>query len=121
MEALLIDLQARLTRKQLQNSSVPPSLSTRSTRPPAHPSSSPSPRLLHPLLKMPYALCILGCGTMGISVLSGVLDNLASPLLTNANDEESAPSTPMGSMILEDKVDSVPDRCVLCGGWVGGS
>lgn len=63
---------------------------------------------------MPYALCILGCGTMGISVLSGVLDNLTSPLLTNSNDEESAPSTPMGSMILEDKVDSVPDRYALC-------
>ncbi|KAL8284277.1 hypothetical protein RQP46_005026 [Phenoliferia psychrophenolica] len=62
---------------------------------------------------MPYSLCVLGCGTMGISVLSGVIDNISSPLAaTNALEDESAPSTPMGSMILEPKADSLPDRFI---------
>lgn len=59
---------------------------------------------------MPYQLCVLGCGTMGIAVLSGVLDNLSKPNLPSLlDDAESAPTTPMGSMILE-KPDSLPTR-----------
>jgi pyrroline-5-carboxylate reductase len=62
---------------------------------------------------MPYQLCILGCGTMGVAVLSGVLDNLSSPNPPAANNQDSAPSTPMGSMILDPKSpESLPDRSV---------
>lgn len=61
---------------------------------------------------MPYALCILGCGTMGISVLSGVLDNLSSPLPASLNlrNDDSTPPTPVGALLLESKIDSVPNR-----------
>ena len=59
---------------------------------------------------MPYQLCILGCGTMGIAILSGVLDNLRAPNPPEEHDDESAPSTPMGSMILESTPGSLPDR-----------
>ena len=65
------------------------------------------------VLEMPYSLCVLGCGTMGISILSGVIDNISSPNAGKQTfDDESAPSTPMGSMILEAKAssDSLPDR-----------
>jgi hypothetical protein len=49
---------------------------------------------------------------MGIAVLSGVLDNLVSPLSRSSpSDEESAPSTPLGSMILDPK-DNVPNKSV---------
>ncbi|ORY60406.1 pyrroline-5-carboxylate reductase [Leucosporidium creatinivorum] len=61
---------------------------------------------------MPYQLCILGCGTMGVAVLSGVLDNLRAPNPPEQHDEDSAPSTPMGSMILEAAPDSLPDRFI---------
>lgn len=69
---------------------------------------------------MPYTLCILGCGTMGIAVLSGVLDNLSNPHAPNSSnhpESDSAPSTPMGSMILDTSLavnggvdTSVPNR-----------
>ena len=62
---------------------------------------------------MPYTLCVLGCGTMGIAILSGLIDNLESPK-ESAFPDESAPSTPLGSMILERApVDSVPNQSVL--------
>ncbi|GAA5891077.1 hypothetical protein JCM5296_007369 [Sporobolomyces johnsonii] len=65
---------------------------------------------------MPYQLCVLGCGTMGIAVLSGVLDNLSSPNPPSASSlsPESAPSTPMGSLILDPNANpaSLPDRFI---------
>ncbi|CEQ41369.1 SPOSA6832_03098, partial [Sporobolomyces salmonicolor] len=65
---------------------------------------------------MPYQLCVLGCGTMGIAVLSGVLDNLSSPNPPSASSlsSESAPSTPMGSLILDANANpaSLPDRFI---------
>lgn len=62
---------------------------------------------------MTYGLCVIGCGTMGVSVLSGVLDNLASPKQHLSTLDDSAPSTPMGSMILEKPAGSTPDRFVF--------
>ncbi|GAA6061315.1 hypothetical protein JCM10212_003205 [Sporobolomyces blumeae] len=64
---------------------------------------------------MPYQLCVLGCGTMGIAVLSGVLDNLASPKAqVDDHSVDSAPSTPMGSLILDPNANpaSLPDRFI---------
>ncbi|SCZ98225.1 BZ3500_MvSof-1268-A1-R1_Chr7-1g09063 [Microbotryum saponariae] len=66
---------------------------------------------------MPYQLCILGCGTMGVAILSGVLDNLSFPNAAHDqhahNAGETAPSTPMGSLILDpSNPDSLPDRWV---------
>ncbi|KAM0748132.1 pyrroline-5-carboxylate reductase [Meredithblackwellia eburnea MCA 4105] len=62
---------------------------------------------------MPYSLCVIGCGTMGIAVLSGVLDNLSNPhLRAAADDDDSAPSTPMGSMILDPSEDTLPNRFI---------
>ncbi|KDE07877.1 pyrroline-5-carboxylate reductase [Microbotryum lychnidis-dioicae p1A1 Lamole] len=68
---------------------------------------------------MPYQLCILGCGTMGVAILSGVLDNLSFPNSAhdqnpNANNAgETGPSTPMGSLILDpSNPDSLPDRFI---------
>ncbi|KAK4057279.1 delta 1-pyrroline-5-carboxylate reductase [Microbotryomycetes sp. JL221] len=62
---------------------------------------------------MVYQLCVLGCGTMGIAVLSGVIDNLRAPNPPHLHDEDSQPSTPMGSIILDNhKPDSLPDRFV---------
>lgn len=80
---------------------------------------------------MPYTLCVLGCGTMGIAVLSGVIDNLDSPLFpTRVNDTGLATpmeSTPLvagaaeggaggqgeAGLVLAAKLDSVPDTYVL--------
>lgn len=59
---------------------------------------------------MPYTLCVLGCGTMGVAILSGVIDHLEHPAPVGL--EESAPSTPMGSMILEPVADSLPHKYV---------
>ncbi|KAM0789225.1 hypothetical protein ACM66B_000068 [Microbotryomycetes sp. NB124-2] len=61
---------------------------------------------------MVYQLCVLGCGTMGVAVLSGVIDNLRAPYPPSEHDEDSQPSTPMGSMILDAKPESLPDRFV---------
>lgn len=64
---------------------------------------------------MPYQLCVLGCGTMGIAVLSGILDNLSSPKSTDSSSlDDSAPSTPMGSLILDPNANpaSLPDRFI---------
>lgn len=64
---------------------------------------------------MPYQLCVLGCGTMGVAVLSGVLDNLQSPRGGAARlADDSGPSTPMGSLILDpsSNPDSLPDRFI---------
>lgn len=64
---------------------------------------------------MPYQLCVLGCGTMGVAVLSGVLDNLQSPRGAAARlADDSGPSTPMGSLILDpsSNPDSLPDRFI---------
>lgn len=62
---------------------------------------------------MPYQLCVIGCGTMGIAVLSGVIEGLSHPRAAiNGNDDESGPSTPMGSLILDSNSNpaSLPDR-----------
>lgn len=59
---------------------------------------------------MPYQLCILGCGTMGVAVLSGVLDNLRAPNPTQSHEDDSMPTTPMGSMILDATPESLPNR-----------
>ncbi|SCV71066.1 BQ2448_3828 [Microbotryum intermedium] len=65
---------------------------------------------------MPYQLCILGCGTMGIAILSGVLDNLSfpnDPHEARNNAGETGPSTPMGSVILDpNNPDALPDRFI---------
>lgn len=67
---------------------------------------------------MPYQLCVLGCGTMGIAVLSGVIEGLSHPRRTrdsNGADDESGPSTPMGSLIVDGNSNpaSLPDRYAL--------
>lgn len=77
----------------------------------------PPPPLAHPLPHhptMPYQLCVLGCGTMGVAVLSGVLDNLQSPRAQLRPTDDSSPSTPMGSLILDPNAnpDSLPDRFI---------
>ncbi|KAK4334993.1 Pyrroline-5-carboxylate reductase [Rhodotorula toruloides] len=65
---------------------------------------------------MPYQLCVLGCGTMGVAVLSGVLDNLRAPRSSRQSNgpDESGPSTPMGSLILDNNSNptSLPDRFI---------
>ncbi|BGP25200.1 delta 1-pyrroline-5-carboxylate reductase [Rhodotorula toruloides] len=65
---------------------------------------------------MPYQLCVLGCGTMGVAVLSGVLDNLRAPRSSRQSNgpDESGPSTPMGSLILDNNGNStsLPDRFI---------
>ncbi|GAA5854787.1 hypothetical protein JCM5353_003436 [Sporobolomyces roseus] len=63
---------------------------------------------------MPYQLCVLGCGTMGVAVLSGIIDNLSSPKSPSPSSEDSAPSTPMGSLILDPNANpaSLPDRFI---------
>ncbi|GAA5977222.1 hypothetical protein JCM5350_003261 [Sporobolomyces pararoseus] len=66
---------------------------------------------------MPYQLCVLGCGTMGIAVLSGIIDNLSAPKDTSSSRsslDESAPSTPMGSLIIDPNTNpaSLPDRFI---------
>ncbi|GAA5851573.1 hypothetical protein JCM8547_001135 [Rhodosporidiobolus lusitaniae] len=54
---------------------------------------------------MPYQLCVLGCGTMGVAVLSGVIDNLAN---TAAQGSSSS------SLDLEaaGNPDALPDRFI---------
>lgn len=48
---------------------------------------------------MPYALCVIGCGTMGVAVLSGILDNLSSPIPQHLiNQDESTSTTPLGDV-----------------------
>lgn len=55
---------------------------------------------------------------MGIAVLSGIIDNLSSPkdstLSSRSSLDESAPSTPMGSLILDANTNpaSLPDRFI---------
>jgi pyrroline-5-carboxylate reductase len=52
---------------------------------------------------------------MGIAVLSGILDNLSSPKSTDSSSlDDSAPSTPMGSLILDPNANpaSLPDRFI---------
>ncbi|GAA5912238.1 pyrroline-5-carboxylate reductase [Sporobolomyces salmoneus] len=65
---------------------------------------------------MPYQLCVLGCGTMGIAILSGIIDNLSSPNQSNPSlsSDDSAPSTPMGSLILppNHNPESLPNRFI---------
>ncbi|GAA5948466.1 hypothetical protein JCM3765_004892 [Sporobolomyces pararoseus] len=72
---------------------------------------------------MPYQLCVLGCGTMGIAVLSGIIDNLSAPNPPTSSSSrssidgggvESGPSTPMGSLILDPNTNpaSLPDRFI---------
>ena len=68
---------------------------------------------------MPYQLCVIGCGTMGVAVLSGVIEGLSHPHLSSSssgdnNTTESGPSTPMGSLILDSVHDSasLPNRFI---------
>lgn len=41
---------------------------------------------------MPYTLCVLGCGTMGVAVTSGVLSTVAE-IRASINGNGSAPTT----------------------------
>ncbi|TKA50991.1 hypothetical protein B0A53_05683 [Rhodotorula sp. CCFEE 5036] len=68
---------------------------------------------------MPYQLCVIGCGTMGVAVLSGVIEGLSHPHHSSSGDNanattESGPSTPMGSLILDSVHDSasLPNRFI---------
>lgn len=68
---------------------------------------------------MPYQLCVLGCGTMGVAVLSGVIEGLSHPAHhrpadPHSGDHSGGPSTPMGSLILDSSANpaSLPDRFV---------
>jgi len=51
---------------------------------------------------------------MGVAVLSGIIDNLSSPKSPSPSSEDSAPSTPMGSLILDPNANpaSLPDRYI---------
>lgn len=65
---------------------------------------------------MPYTLCVVGCGTMGIAVLSGVLTNLNSPQSVphppqNTNGTSVLPS-PADSLTLDPASDSVPNAYI---------
>ncbi|GAA6044203.1 hypothetical protein JCM8097_004669 [Rhodosporidiobolus ruineniae] len=56
---------------------------------------------------MPYQLCVLGCGTMGVAVLSGVIDNLAS-----TRDQARGAEASGSSSTAVSKSDALPDRFI---------
>ncbi|KAE9400734.1 pyrroline-5-carboxylate reductase [Gymnopus androsaceus JB14] len=65
---------------------------------------------------MGYTLCVLGCGTMGIAVLSGVVDSLDIPSrLSNGNREKWESHTP-GTLTPTGSPDdkTVPSRFIAC-------
>ncbi|KAH8929221.1 pyrroline-5-carboxylate reductase [Atractiella rhizophila] len=59
---------------------------------------------------MPYTICVLGCGTMGISILSGVLDSLSSPSSGRLPPSSSGTSTPA----VEIEPSALPSRFIAC-------
>jgi pyrroline-5-carboxylate reductase len=67
---------------------------------------------------MGYNLTVLGCGTMGIAILSGVLKSLearlSAPLNPNSGDREppSGISTPTASQFLDAPDDVLPSRFI---------
>ncbi|KAL1944499.1 hypothetical protein VTO73DRAFT_2929 [Trametes versicolor] len=62
---------------------------------------------------MGYTLCVLGCGTMGIAVLSGVLASLDSkPTSAHHPKWESHTSGTVTPQVLEDE--SLPSRFIAC-------
>ncbi|EGF97382.1 uncharacterized protein MELLADRAFT_73736 [Melampsora larici-populina 98AG31] len=59
---------------------------------------------------MPYTLCVLGCGTMGIAIVSGVLESLHQVDSITKSSSSSGDSTPIPS---EDP-DTKPHRFITC-------
>ncbi|KAJ8078682.1 delta 1-pyrroline-5-carboxylate reductase [Marasmius tenuissimus] len=61
---------------------------------------------------MGYTLCVLGCGTMGVAVLSGVIESLSqqSRLLQREKWESHTP----GTLTPEDTESSIPNRFIAC-------
>ncbi|GAA99109.1 uncharacterized protein L969DRAFT_94290 [Mixia osmundae IAM 14324] len=58
-----------------------------------------------------YNLCVVGCGTMGVAILSGVLDSLAHPSVESSS-RNGAAETPDSSAILDPQADSSPANFV---------
>jgi len=65
---------------------------------------------------MPYSLCVLGCGTMGVAILSGVIESLHKP--KDSQPSGSEPQTPAldGSYpdVQVSLGDSTPNRFITC-------
>ena len=67
--------------------------------------------------KMGYTLAVLGCGTMGIAILSGVLSSLDARLASphpngSAKEPASGISTPTASMFLDAPDETLPARFI---------
>ncbi|KAG0144978.1 hypothetical protein CROQUDRAFT_79336 [Cronartium quercuum f. sp. fusiforme G11] len=58
---------------------------------------------------MSYTLCVLGCGTMGVAIISGVLESLQQPvsMLSRTSSGDSTPN-------VSDEPDSHPKRFITC-------
>ncbi|THU86439.1 pyrroline-5-carboxylate reductase [Dendrothele bispora CBS 962.96] len=64
---------------------------------------------------MGYTLCVLGCGTMGIAVLSGVIDSLDVGSRITSNGREKWESHTPGTVTPTDSSDaSLPNRFLAC-------
>lgn len=64
---------------------------------------------------MSYSLCVLGCGTMGISVLSGVIDSLKTPrTLSPSNSAPQTPAVESHSELGSSIESSLPERFITC-------
>ncbi|KAH9946060.1 pyrroline-5-carboxylate reductase [Epithele typhae] len=61
---------------------------------------------------MGYTLCILGCGTMGVAILSGVLASLDAKPASPHPKWESHTSGTVTPQVLED--DALPSRFIAC-------
>ncbi|KAF8311646.1 pyrroline-5-carboxylate reductase [Clavulina sp. PMI_390] len=63
---------------------------------------------------MGYTLCVLGCGTMGIAIISGMISSLeARPINGNVNKPaQSGTSTPLPSYMLYASDDTLPSRFI---------
>ncbi|OAV97602.1 pyrroline-5-carboxylate reductase, variant [Puccinia triticina 1-1 BBBD Race 1] len=64
---------------------------------------------------MPYSLCVLGCGTMGVAILSGVIESLKKP--QDVQPSSSGPQTPSAEPDADVDVppeDSIPNRFITC-------
>ncbi|KAA1099938.1 delta 1-pyrroline-5-carboxylate reductase [Puccinia graminis f. sp. tritici] len=64
---------------------------------------------------MPYSLCVLGCGTMGVAILSGVIESLKTS--KDAQPSSSVPQTPTAESdpdVDAPTEDSIPNRFVTC-------
>ncbi|KAK4688352.1 pyrroline-5-carboxylate reductase, partial [Tremellales sp. Uapishka_1] len=66
---------------------------------------------------MGYTLAVIGCGTMGVAILSGVLSSLESRITTpspngKANEPSSGISTPTSSQFLDAPDEALPSRFI---------